>query len=167
MGCLQNYTSVAYTPWLEQSCSAADSGSILIQAQVRDITVNELVRQGAEPDRLIATPTPFNLVLWRVVAMAPDGYREGYYSLLDPSPEIRFVHYPSNEGLLTSIEDARAVERLRAAGRANASPWETSPSTTLTSERYVVIEALDRWAIAPLIGRRFRWRRFLLLGRVG
>lgn len=89
------------------------AGSIFIQAQVRDITEHELARVGAANDRLIVTPTPFNLLLWRVVAMAPDGYREGYYSLLDPSPEIRFVHYPSNEGLLSSIEDAPAVERLR------------------------------------------------------
>ena len=89
------------------------AGSILIQAQVRDITVSELVRQGAEPDRLIATPTPFNLVLWRVVAMAPDGYREGYYSLLDSSNKVSFVRYPSDHRLLTRIEDAPAVKRLR------------------------------------------------------
>ncbi|MEW8693381.1 MAG: metal-dependent hydrolase, partial [Candidatus Thiodiazotropha endolucinida] len=59
------------------------AGAIFIQAQVRDIAESELARQGIEYDRLIATPTPFNLLLWRVVAMVPHGYREGYYSLLD------------------------------------------------------------------------------------
>ncbi|MEW8693191.1 MAG: metal-dependent hydrolase, partial [Candidatus Thiodiazotropha endolucinida] len=59
------------------------AGAIFIQAQVRDIAESELARQGVEYDRLIATPTPFNLLLWRVVAMVPHGYREGYYSLLD------------------------------------------------------------------------------------
>ncbi|MEW8683378.1 MAG: metal-dependent hydrolase [Candidatus Thiodiazotropha endolucinida] len=89
------------------------AGAIFIQAQVRDIAESELARQGIEYDRLIATPTPFNLLLWRVVAMVPHGYREGYYSVLDPLPEIRFVHYPSNESLLSSVGDASAVTRLR------------------------------------------------------
>ncbi|MCG7957705.1 MAG: metal-dependent hydrolase [Candidatus Thiodiazotropha taylori] len=87
--------------------------AIFIQAQVRDTAENELARQGAEYDRLIATPTPFNLLLWRIVAMDPDGYREGYYSLLDPLPEIQFEHYPSNDSLLSSISDTYAVQRLR------------------------------------------------------
>ncbi|MEW8190494.1 MAG: metal-dependent hydrolase [Candidatus Thiodiazotropha endolucinida] len=89
------------------------AGAIFIQAQVRDIAESELARQGIEYDRLIATPTPFNLLLWRVVAMVPHGYREGYYSVLDPLPENRFVHYPSNESLLSSVGDASAVTRLR------------------------------------------------------
>lgn len=89
------------------------AASILIQAHVRDIAQRELARQGVTSERFIATPTPFNLVLWRVVAMTPDGYGEGYYSLLDPSPEIHFLHYPSDEGLLSTIEDAAAVSRLR------------------------------------------------------
>ncbi|PUB88315.1 MAG: hydrolase [gamma proteobacterium symbiont of Ctena orbiculata] len=89
------------------------AAAMLIQAQVHDIAERELMRKGAANDRLIATPTPFNLVLWRVVAMAPDGYREGYYSLLDPSPEVRFIHYPSHESLLSFIEDTPAVARLR------------------------------------------------------
>ncbi|MEW8505452.1 MAG: metal-dependent hydrolase [Candidatus Thiodiazotropha sp.] len=87
--------------------------AILIQAQVRDIATSELVRQGEVNHRLIATPTPFNLVLWRLVAKVPNGYWEGYYSLLDPSPAVSFAQYPSNEGLLSSIEDAPAVARLR------------------------------------------------------
>ena len=87
--------------------------AILIQAHVRGIAESELARQDAPHERVIATPTPFNLVLWRLVAMAPDGYREGYYSLLDPAPEVRFLHYPSDEHLLRFIEDAPAVARLR------------------------------------------------------
>ena len=45
--------------------------------------------------------------------MAEDGYREGYYSLLDASPVVQFSHYPSDEDLLTPIENAPAVMRLR------------------------------------------------------
>ncbi|MBT3015232.1 MAG: metal-dependent hydrolase [Candidatus Thiodiazotropha sp. (ex Clathrolucina costata)] len=89
------------------------AGAIFIQTQVRDVAESELARKGVEYDRLMTTPTPFNLLLWRVVAMAPHGYREGYYSLLDPLPEIRFAQYPSNESLLSSVDDAPAVTRLR------------------------------------------------------
>ncbi|MET0004476.1 MAG: metal-dependent hydrolase [Candidatus Thiodiazotropha sp.] len=89
------------------------AGAIFIQAQVRDIAESELERQGAAYDRLIATPTPFNLLLWRFVAVTPHGYREGYYSLLDPLPEIRFEQYSSDESLLSSVDDAPAVTRLR------------------------------------------------------
>ncbi|MEW8244971.1 MAG: metal-dependent hydrolase, partial [Candidatus Thiodiazotropha endolucinida] len=89
------------------------AGAIFIQAQVRDIAESELARQGVGYNRLIATPTPFNLLLWRVVAVAPHGYREGYYSLLDPLPEIRFEQYSSDESLLSSVGDAPAVTRLR------------------------------------------------------
>ena len=89
------------------------AGAIFIQAQVRDIAESELTRQDAEYDRLITTPTPFNLMLWRVVVMVPNGYREGYYSLFDQSSHIRFVEHPSNESLLSSIQDSPAVMRLR------------------------------------------------------
>jgi inner membrane protein len=88
------------------------AGAIFIQAQVHNIAKRELVRQGAAYDQLIATPTPFNLLLWRVVAMEQRGYREGYYSLLDPLPHIRFEQYPSNESLLSSIDEAPSVTRL-------------------------------------------------------
>jgi inner membrane protein len=36
---------------------------------------------------LLVTPTPFNSVLWRVVATTPGHYHEGFYSLLDSTPE--------------------------------------------------------------------------------
>ncbi|MET0001905.1 MAG: hypothetical protein ABW125_21125, partial [Candidatus Thiodiazotropha lotti] len=87
--------------------------AISIQAQVRDIAESELARQGVEYNRLIATPTPFNLLLWRIVAMEPNGYREGYYSLLDPLPEIGLEQYSSNDSLLSPVSDAPAVMRLR------------------------------------------------------
>ncbi|MCG7903844.1 MAG: metal-dependent hydrolase [Candidatus Thiodiazotropha weberae] len=87
--------------------------AISIQAQVRDIAESELTRQGVEYNRLIATPTPFNLLLWRIVAMEPNGYREGYYSLFDPLPEIGFEQYSSNDSLLSPVSDAPAVMRLR------------------------------------------------------
>jgi len=110
------------------------AGGILIQAQVHGIAENELARQDIAHNRLIATPTPFNLILWRVVVMAPDGYREGYYSLLDSSPEVLYKHYPNNENLLTSIEDTPAVKRLR---------W-------FTKGFYRVQESNDRVEIADL-----------------
>ncbi|HBR98228.1 MAG TPA: hydrolase [Gammaproteobacteria bacterium] len=87
--------------------------SFQIQAHVQETAETALVKQGVAYDQVLATPTPFNVLLWRIVAMSPDGYREGFYSLFDVSSDVRFEHYPSEERLLSSIENAPAVERLR------------------------------------------------------
>lgn len=64
--------STAYLAW-----------SVVAQAQVRDAAQEALAAQGRR-ETLLVTPTPFNTVLWRVVAIGPDGsYQEGFRSLFD------------------------------------------------------------------------------------
>ena len=61
--------STAYLAW-----------SAAAQWHVRELAREALGARGAHV-RLLATPSPFNTVLWRVVAMHPDGsYEEGFYS---------------------------------------------------------------------------------------
>ena len=43
-----------------------------------------------EPKKYFTVPTPFNTLLWRIVVMNAEGYREGYYSLIKPGQEISF-----------------------------------------------------------------------------
>lgn len=45
-----------------------------------------LERDGIEPQAVFTTPTPFNTVLWRVVAVDGDDYYEGLVSWLDDKP---------------------------------------------------------------------------------
>lgn len=71
-----------------------------------------LVAQGVVAERVLATPTPFNSVLWRIVAVAGDSYLEGFHRLGSREPP-RFHRYPRRVDLLADIEDTWAVERLR------------------------------------------------------
>ena len=86
--------------------------SALAQAYVRDVAEDALAAQGAKAGHLLVTPTAFNTVLWRVVAMREDGYDEGYYSLLDPGRTIRFRHFDSDRKLESSLKDVWAVQRM-------------------------------------------------------
>ena len=61
----------------------------------------------------LTTPSPFNAVLWRVVAMTADGrYLEGYYSLLDPEPRVSFVSRADGHERLEPLRSEAAVARL-------------------------------------------------------
>lgn len=43
-----------------------------------------------ETQKYFTVPTPFNTLLWRVVVINAEGYREGFYSLRKPEQEIKF-----------------------------------------------------------------------------
>lgn len=57
-----------------------------VQQHVERLCEASLRAQGIVFDRVLVTPTAFNTVLWRVVVMTPDSYREGYHSLFDTAP---------------------------------------------------------------------------------
>jgi inner membrane protein len=68
---------------------------------------------GLRDAPLFVTPTPFNTVLWRVVALTDDGYLEGFDSLLIDEPALRLVAYPSDRSALNAAAGIKSVERLR------------------------------------------------------
>jgi inner membrane protein len=72
-----------------------------------------LKRQNIAYDRLLTVATPFNTLLWRVLAMDADEYYEGYYSLLDDTRDVRFTHYKSDRNLLNGLEHHWPVRRLQ------------------------------------------------------
>jgi inner membrane protein len=86
--------------------------SVMAQAYVRELAEDTLAARGAPAARLLVTPTAFNTVLWRVVAMREDGYEEGYYSLLDGGRPIRFERFPTDRALEHSLRDVWAVRRM-------------------------------------------------------
>lgn len=83
------------------------------QAHVEAVSAEALAAQGLEPTARLATPTAFNSLLWRVVAVDEDGYYEGYYSLLDPDRSLHLRRHPSRSQLLAGLDEHWAVERLR------------------------------------------------------
>lgn len=73
----------------------------------------QLTTLGLANAPLFSTPTPFNTVLWRVVALTETGYLEGYDSLLVNEGPIRFTAYESDIQSLQAASDVWAVSRLR------------------------------------------------------
>ena len=79
-----------------------------------DGAVRETLRGDPEAGSFTSGATPFNILLWRVVAMDSDGYRIGYYSLFDDSERVRFARYPDDRRLLEAISGEEAVVRPEA-----------------------------------------------------
>lgn len=90
--------------------------SVAAQQHVREAVVATLHARGnaahAQPSRILVTPTPFNTVLWRIVVMHDDHYEEGYRSLVDDEPTVRFVRRPRDPDLYRAIAQRDEARRL-------------------------------------------------------
>ena len=87
--------------------------SIGVKFHVNQTAHRSLKDQNLTYQKFLTVAAPFNTLLWRVLVLDPDGYYEGYYSLLDKSKNIRFKHYPGNRELLDNIADHWPVQRLQ------------------------------------------------------
>jgi inner membrane protein len=129
----------------------------------------ELSARGVAYERLLTTPAPFNTLLWRVVVMTPDEYREGYYSLVSGGGQPRFTQHPAHHELLAPVADAWAVQRLGWFTRGFIAATHEDGKLVLTdlrmgSEpnyvfRYVVAEG-KRDRLHPVPPRRFDYPDF-------
>jgi len=93
--------STAYLAW-----------SFAAQQQVTQLARASLMQQGIAVEHLLVTPTPFNTVLWRVVAVAGDDYFEGFYSLLDAQPQLEFDRFARGNALAAELQGIDGVQRL-------------------------------------------------------
>lgn len=84
------------------------------QQHVSGVARQALADQGISAERVLVTPTPFNTVLWRIVAITPDGYVEGFRSLLDADRRITFDAFPRGAALRAELGDNQAVQRIAA-----------------------------------------------------
>jgi inner membrane protein len=87
---------------------------MLAQQQATQVAKASLQAQGLSAGGLLVTPTAFNAVLWRLVATTPSTYLEGYYSLLDDSPNIRWTVHQRGQALMASYGDEPSVRRIAA-----------------------------------------------------
>lgn len=85
---------------------------VAAQHHVKGIAAESLARQGIDARQVLVTPTPFNTVLWRVVAMTPDGYYEGFRSLLDREPGLRFDRFDRGATLHAALSGQWHVDRI-------------------------------------------------------
>ena len=93
--------STAYLAW-----------GVGVQQHVGVIAADALREQDIKPLRVLVTPAPFNTLLWRVVAVTPDEFHEGYYSLLDQERRIVFDRFPRGTLLYEELRGDPSVERI-------------------------------------------------------
>ena len=98
---------------LALSCAYLGWG-MLAQQHVRETAIASLAAQGIAAERLLVTPTAFNTVLWRVVAMGPETYHEGYRSLFDRGRTMTFERFERGAELEPALAETTAVRRVAA-----------------------------------------------------
>ena len=93
--------STAYLGW-----------SLVAKTLVDREAERSLAAMGLADAPRFSVPMPANTVLWRVVAMTPDGYLEGFRSLAADSGPMRFTEYSSDTAALRANAQLPAVHRL-------------------------------------------------------
>lgn len=93
--------STAYLGW-----------SVAAQQVATSVARASLQQEGVAAERLLVTPAPFNTVLWRLVAVTPTHYLEGYYSLLDGRAVIRWSRHERGADLIERFGSADPVARI-------------------------------------------------------
>jgi inner membrane protein len=95
--------SCAYIAW-----------SAAAQQYVKDVAREALAGQGIRADRVLVTPSAFNTVLWRIVAIDGDTAHEGFWGFLDADRQVSFQPYPRGEALLQALDKGPAAnDRLQ------------------------------------------------------
>ncbi len=94
--------STAYLGW-----------SLMAKTMAERAADEALAEIGLQDAPRFSVPMPFNTLLWRVVAMTPDGYVEGERSLVADRGAMRFRAQPSDVAALREVADYEAVARLR------------------------------------------------------
>ncbi|GAB3729016.1 metal-dependent hydrolase [Luteimonas pelagia] len=97
--------------------STAYLGWSLAAKSIVDRRADEaLVAAGLGDAPRFSAASPFNTLLWRVVAMTPDGFVEGETSLVADEGPVRFrrhVFAPEARSALAVVDATEAVARLR------------------------------------------------------
>lgn len=109
--------------------------SVGAQQHVERVARASLQAEGISAQGLLVTPAPFNTVLWRLVATTPERYYEGFYSLLDAQPKVRWTAYPRGAELLAEHGSNPSVQRIAAFSKGFFSLSEQDGRVTLVDLR--------------------------------
>lgn len=88
--------------------------TVAAQAQVERMARASLAVQGIAAGQLLVTPTAFNTVLWRVVALDGGRYHEGFYSLLDGGRAMHFDAFDRGSALAPALRGIAGVQQVAA-----------------------------------------------------
>ena len=82
------------------------------KAQVESVAQRALDLQGLGDAPRFSVPMPFNIALWRVVAMTPEGFVEGQRSVIADRGPMQFNRHTSDIASLQAVHRFEAVRRL-------------------------------------------------------
>lgn len=86
--------------------------SLVAKARVDAHAQDALAAMGLGDAPRFSVPMPFNTLLWRVVAMTPDGFVEGERSLVADRGPMEFRPYPSDVRALRAAATVPSVREL-------------------------------------------------------
>lgn len=86
--------------------------SLWAKHEVEQEAERALARHNLEDAPRFSVPMPFNILLWRVVAMTPEGFVEGERSLVADRGPMQLREYPSDVRALAQVFDYPSVQRL-------------------------------------------------------
>lgn len=93
--------STAYLAW-----------GVAVQQHVASLARASLAERGVAVQRLLVTPTAFNTVLWRIVAVDGEAFHEGFHSLLDDTNQIAFDRFPLGTEYRAPLAAHPPVQRM-------------------------------------------------------
>jgi inner membrane protein len=88
---------------------------VAAQQNTRNRALQAFASQRIAVERVLVTPTAFNSLLWRIVAIERGGgaYLEGYYSVLDAAARpLRFARFERGQALHARLADVWPVQRI-------------------------------------------------------
>ncbi|WP_439115562.1 metal-dependent hydrolase [Hydrogenophaga sp.] len=84
------------------------------QQHATQVARASLAAQNIDAQGLLVTPSPFNTVLWRLVATTPTQYFEGHYSLFDNGRRITWTAHDRGAALIAEHRNDPSVARMAA-----------------------------------------------------
>ncbi|WP_241967679.1 hypothetical protein [Vibrio zhugei] len=81
-------------------------------------SINDKIHQALDAQDIrythyVSTPTLFNTILWRAVAVTDQGHYEIYASLFDTPADVDIQFYPTDNALLAQLKDSHRVKLLQ------------------------------------------------------
>ncbi|MDM0030100.1 metal-dependent hydrolase [Variovorax saccharolyticus] len=107
-----------------------------VQKHVERLAYASLASQGVAAQRVLVTPSPFNSLLWVVVAVKDDQYYEGFFSLLDKESLIAFERFDRGTSASGSdVTELKGVSRIAAFSKGFYKLQDSGGQVTVTDLR--------------------------------
>jgi len=116
-GVFQKNWSARYGGWLKRALVVSTLymlATIPIQYVMKDRAETLLAQYGVNPDRILATPPPLNVLFWKAVAIDGDRYFNMYLPLFGSGSEIPVYAHPRRLDLITCLDENPTYQKLAA-----------------------------------------------------